>query len=79
MINCFLFFEVPNEFADPIFVHSLVVSPLPIRLPGEYNVSFDAVVSSYVNELVIDTEIGWQNLSTGDMEKVYPSKEDTAL
>ncbi|XP_045215547.2 uncharacterized protein LOC123565830 [Mercenaria mercenaria] len=69
----------PNEFADPIYVHSLIVSPLPIRLPGEYNVSFDAVISNYIDELVIDLDIGWMNRSSGETEKVYPADENKSL
>ncbi|XP_060606651.1 uncharacterized protein LOC132758961 [Ruditapes philippinarum] len=69
----------PNEFADPIYVHSLIVSPLPIRLPGVYNVSFDAVVSSYIDELVIEVDIGWRNRTSGEMEKVFPEDENKSL
>ena len=67
---CFIW--VPDANSDVFFVHEMVVSPVVVQLPGLYNISFDGVAAREIEKLVIDVQIGLQNASTAEVERVYP-------
>lgn len=59
-----------------MYVHELVITPLPVHLPGTFNISFDAVMNIHAPELFIDVQVGVLNTTSGEVEHVYPVDRD---